>query len=109
VFRHTLARPALYRGGVHLTGLDLSWPSGHALRCGLVAAALAAAWPRLRVPLAIWLAAAVALLELAGFHTPTDVAGGLLLAVVAAGAAVEASGLLRRRRAAALGGTGPTA
>ena len=99
MFRHVLTRPALHRNGLHLTGLDMSWPSGHALRCALVAAALAAAWPRLRVPLAIWLAAVVVLLELAGFHTPTDVAGGLLLATAAAAGAVavERSGLLRRR------------
>src|SRR5205823_1067971 len=45
------------------------------------------------------LAAAVVLLELAGFHTPTDLAGGLLLATAAVtGAlALERSGLLRRR------------
>ena len=97
-FRHALSRPALYRHGVHLVGFDMSWPSGHALRSALVAAALAAAWPRLRVPLAIWLAAVVVLLELAGFHTPTDIAGGLLLAAVAAVGAIEIerSGLLRR-------------
>jgi membrane-associated phospholipid phosphatase len=101
VFRHTLTREPLYRHGVHLTGFDSSWPSGHALRCALVAAALATAWPRLRVPLGIWLAAAVVLLEVAGFHTPTDLAGGLLLATAAAAGAVglERSGLLRRRAA----------
>ena len=99
VFRHTLTRSPLYRDGVHLVGFDMSWPSGHALRCALVAAALAAAWPRLRLPLVIWLVAAVALLELAGFHTPTDVVGGLLLATAAAAGAIELerSGLLRRR------------
>jgi membrane-associated phospholipid phosphatase len=99
VFRHTLTREPLYRDGVHLVGFDSSWPSGHALRCALVAAALAAAWPRLRVPLAIWLAAVVVLLELAGFHTPTDLVGGLLLATAAAAGAValEGSGFLRRR------------
>jgi membrane-associated phospholipid phosphatase len=101
VFRHALTRPALYRDGVHLVAFDTSWPSGHALRCALVAAAVGAAWPRLRILLAIWLAAAVVLLELAGFHTPTDIVGGLLLAVVAAAGAVELdrSGLLRRRAA----------
>jgi len=101
VFRHALTRPALYRGGVHLVAFDTSWPSGHALRCALVAAALAAASPRLRILLGIWLAAVVVLLELAGFHTPTDIAGGLLLAVVAAAGAVELerSGFLRRRAA----------
>jgi membrane-associated phospholipid phosphatase len=101
VLRHTLTRQPLYRHGVHVVGFDSSWPSGHALRCALVAAALAAAWPRLRVPLAIWLAVVVVLLELAGFHTPTDLLGGLLLATAAVSAAValEESGKLRRRAA----------
>jgi membrane-associated phospholipid phosphatase len=101
VFRHTLTRPALYRDGVHIVAFDSSWPSGHALRCTIVAAALATAWPRLRPPLAVWLVAVLVLLVLAGFHTPTDVAGGLLLATVAlAGAALLwRSGLLGRRAA----------
>jgi membrane-associated phospholipid phosphatase len=107
VFRHTLTRPALYRDGVHLVAFDSSWPSGHALRCLIVAAALATAWPRLRVPLAVWLAAVVVLLELAGFHTPTDIAGGLLLATVALAVAVatERSGRLGRRWTALRRGT----
>ena len=101
VFRHTLTRPALYRDGVHIVAFDSSWPSGHALRFTIVVAALATAWPRLRLPLCLWLAAAVVLLELAGFHTPTDIAGGLLLATVAlAGAALfSRSGFLGRRAA----------
>lgn len=96
--RHVLTRPPVYRHGVHVTGFDASWPSGHALRCAIVACALGAAWPRLRIVLAAWLTAAVVLLELAGFHTPTDVLGGLLLAVVVACGAfeLERSGLLRR-------------
>ena len=85
--RHVLTRPALYRGGVHVTAFDSSWPSGHALRCTLVAVVLAAAWPRLRWAFGAWLVASVALLELAGSHTPTDLAGGLLLALLACGAA----------------------
>jgi membrane-associated phospholipid phosphatase len=95
--RHVLTRPALYRGGVHLTSFDSSWPSGHALRCALVAVALAAAWPRAKTALAVWLAVSVVLLELAGAHTPTDVAGGLLLALVACGA-VGAAGAARALR-----------
>jgi membrane-associated phospholipid phosphatase len=97
--RHTLVRPRLYEHGVHLVGFDMPWPSGHTLRCALVACALGAAWPRLRVALGIWLLTAVALLELAGFHTVTDVVGGLLLATAAAASAVELerSGFLRRR------------
>jgi membrane-associated phospholipid phosphatase len=99
VFRHTLTRPALYQHGVHLVAFDDSWPSGHTLRAGIAAAALAVAWPRLRPLLALWLVAVMVLLELAGFHTPTDILGGLLLATVAATAAIEfeRSGLLRRR------------
>lgn len=108
LFRHALAREPLYRDGVHLVGFDMSWPSGHALRCALVAAAFAAAWPRLRAPLVVWLAAAVLLLELAGLHTPTDVLGGLLLATaaVAGAVALEESGFLRRRARLRGAGTG---
>lgn len=107
--RHALTRPPLYRGGVHLVAFDASWPSGHALRCSIVAAALAAAWPRLRVPLGIWLTSAVVLLELAGFHAPTDIVGGLLLAALAVAALVEVerSGLLDGR--AGLRGARPRA
>jgi membrane-associated phospholipid phosphatase len=91
--RHLLTRPALFRGGVHVTAFDSSWPSGHALRCAIVAAAIAAAWPRARVAAAAWLVASVLLLELAGFHTPTDVLGGLLLAGVAVRGVVAARAL----------------
>jgi len=109
VCRHVLERPPLVRNGVHVAAFDASWPSGHALRCALVAGALAAAWPRLRPPLAAWLAAACALLELAGFHTPTDVAGGLLLAALAAAGALGSAGLLRRRAALRGARAGPAA
>lgn len=85
--RHVLTRPALTRGGVHVVAFDSSWPSGHALRCAIVAVVLAAAWPRARTALVAWLVASAVLLELAGFHTPTDVAGGLLLALLGAAAA----------------------
>ena len=93
VVRHILTRPALYRAGVHVAAFDSSWPSGHALRCALVAVVVAAAWPRFRAVLAAWLVAAVVLLLLAGAHTPTDLAGGLLLALLARGAALRSSRL----------------
>ena len=99
VFRHTLTRPPLYRDDVHIVAFDDSWPSGHTLRAGVAAGALAVAWPRLRPLLALWLVAVMVLLVLAGFHAPTDILGGLLLAIVAAAAAIECerSGFLRRR------------
>jgi membrane-associated phospholipid phosphatase len=107
--KHVLTRPPLHRNGVHVIAFDSSWPSGHVLRCAVVACALAAAWPRFRGVLGVWLTAAAVLLELAGAHTPTDLIGGLLLAAVAAvGAAeLERSGLLGRR--AALRRPGPRA
>jgi membrane-associated phospholipid phosphatase len=97
ICRHVLTRPALYRGGIHVSSFDVSWPSGHVLRSALVAAVLAAAWPRLRWWLAAWLVAVAVLLELAGAHTPTDVAGGLLLALLALLAAGAARAALRER------------
>jgi membrane-associated phospholipid phosphatase len=108
VCKHALVRPALVRDGVHAVAYDASWPSGHTLRAAIVAGALAAAWPRARPWLAIWLATAVALLVAAGFHTPTDVAGGLLLAALLALGVreLERSGLLPRRAALRAGGAG---
>jgi membrane-associated phospholipid phosphatase len=101
VCKETLVRPALYRHGVHVVGFDSSWPSGHTLRCALVAAAIGTLWPRARPLLALWVAACVALLVAAGDHTPSDVAGGLLLAALLALGVreLERSGLLRRRAA----------
>jgi membrane-associated phospholipid phosphatase len=106
VCKQALVRPPLERAGVQLAGFDSSWPSGHALRAALLAATLAAAWPRLRPLLAVWLAVAVALLEVSGAHVPSDLLGGLLLAVfLAAGARLaERSALLRGGRARRAGG-----
>lgn len=97
VLRHTVTRPALYIGGVHVTAFDSSWPSGHALRCAIVAVVLAITWPRARTALAVWLIASAVLLVIAGFHTPTDVAGGLLLALLACGAGAGAARARRLR------------
>lgn len=78
-----LTRPPLLLrtdlGYVHVAGFDSSYPSGHADRAFLLAAFAAALWPRVRVACATWLGAVAVLLVLGGFHTPTDVAGGLLL------------------------------
>lgn len=90
LFKHTLTRPALYDHALHITGFDTSFPSGHTLRTVLVAAVL----PR---PLGVvWAVASIVLLQLAGWHTPTDIAGGLLLALGLLGA----RGALRGRRLA---------
>ncbi|HET7572354.1 MAG TPA: phosphatase PAP2 family protein [Gaiellaceae bacterium] len=101
VCKEALVRPALYRDGLHVVAFDDSWPSGHTLRCALVAGALATLLPRARPLLAVWLAAALVLLVALGAHTPSDLAGGLLLAALLglAGRELERSGLLRRRAA----------
>jgi len=94
--KHVLVRPALYDGTFHVAAFDSSFPSGHALRAVLVGFAVATVWPRTR-PLAVaWVVASVVLLQLAGWHTPTDLVGGLLLGGLAV------LGLLGLRAAGAL-------
>lgn len=89
--KSTLTRPALYHDGLHLRAFDSSYPSGHTIRAVLLAAMVPAARP--------WAVAAIVLLEVGGFHVPTDIAGGLLLSL----ALLAARGRLARsgRRAAA--------
>lgn len=96
VCKELIARPALYHGTVHLAAFDSSFPSGHTLRTILVAAAV---WPLLRGVAVAWAAASIVLLQLAGWHTPTDVAGGVVLGLLALLGA-RGAGALRARRLA---------
>ena len=97
VCKETLTRPTLYDGSFPIKSLDSSYPSGHALRTAIVAAAVAWTWPRAR-PLAVaWAIASIVLLELAGWHTPTDLAGGVLLGALALLGAGAAGALGRGR------------
>jgi membrane-associated phospholipid phosphatase len=95
-----LTRPALYQGSLHITGFDSSFPSGHVLRTVIVAAAVAWSWPRARFVALAWVVASVVLIQLAGWHTPTDIAGGVLLAALALLGARAAGALSRGRLAA---------
>jgi membrane-associated phospholipid phosphatase len=98
--KHVLVRPALHDGSFHIAAFDSSFPSGHALRAVLVAFAIARSWPRVR-PLAVaWVVASVVLLQLAGWHTPSDLAGGLLLGGLAVLSllGLRAAGAFRARR-----------
>jgi membrane-associated phospholipid phosphatase len=79
--KSSLARPLLHAHGHALVAFESSYPSGHALRSVLLAAAAAAVWPAARRWVALWAAATLMLLELDGFHVPSDIAGGLLLAL----------------------------
>jgi len=89
-----LTRPELHHGARHIVAFDDSFPSGHALRAVVVAGALVSPWA------AAWAIAAIALLQLAGWHTPTDIAGGLLLGASALLARGRAARALRGRRLA---------
>jgi membrane-associated phospholipid phosphatase len=96
VCKELLVRPRLHQGSFHIVAFNSSFPSGHTLRTVIVAAAVAWAWPRLRAAAVVWAVAGIVLLELAGWHTPTDVLGGLLLGLLALLGA-RAAGALRAR------------
>jgi membrane-associated phospholipid phosphatase len=85
--KHALSRSLLSAraGGrhVHAVGFEHSFPSGHAARALVVAAMCAFALPRLRPAAIAWAALTLPALEIAGFHTPTDIVGGALLAACA--------------------------
>jgi membrane-associated phospholipid phosphatase len=83
ICKEVLTKPALYDGSFHIAAFDTSFPSGHTLRTVLVAAAVAWRWPRLRALAIVWAICSLTLVLLAGWHTPTDIAGGLLLAALA--------------------------
>jgi membrane-associated phospholipid phosphatase len=98
--KEVLTRPALYDGSFHITAFDSSFPSGHALRTLIVAAAVGWRWPRARPIAVVWAIASLVLIQVAGWHTPTDIAGGVLLAALALLGARGAGALGRRRLAA---------
>ena len=81
-------RPALFLlvtpgNREHISGFDSSYPSGHEAR-GLMLAFLAGIlWPRLRPVLAAWLVAGTVMLEVGGYHTPSDLIGGGALGAAA--------------------------
>jgi membrane-associated phospholipid phosphatase len=85
----TLTRPELFHHGLHLVAFDNSYPSGHTLR----AVILAAAWR----PARPWAVAAIVMLEVGGFHVPTDIVGGLLLAALLLGLRLRLRLLALRR------------
>ena len=74
-----LERPALTSHGVHVASFDHSYPSGHALRAAIVAAAVTWTWRR-AWPALVWALGVPFALVAIGAHTPSDVVGGLLAA-----------------------------
>ncbi|HZR94068.1 MAG TPA: phosphatase PAP2 family protein [Gaiellaceae bacterium] len=98
LLKELLVRPALHHGPLHVVAFDSSFPSGHALRAVLLAIAFR---PLLHDLAVAWAVAVLVLILLAGWHTPTDVAGGILLGLAGGGAAaaLRARGLARPARA----------
>ena len=86
-----LDRPLLHAPHQRLYAFQSSWPSGHTLRTVLVAAIVAFVWHSAARWVVDWAAASLVLLEIDGFHVPTDIAGGLLLALLAADLARRAA------------------
>jgi membrane-associated phospholipid phosphatase len=83
--KSTITRPALHvrsgRALIHVVPFDTSFPSGHEIRAVVLVACLVACFPRLW-PIGIaWLYAVTVMLVVGGWHTPSDVLGGLLVAV----------------------------
>ena len=91
--KHVLDRPALHHGTERVTAFDNSFPSGHAFRTVLIAVAFASPWS------AAWAVATLVLIQFAGWHTPSDILGGVLLGLLAllGGRALRGRRLLRRR------------
>jgi membrane-associated phospholipid phosphatase len=91
--KEVLTRPGLEHGARHVVAFDDSFPSGHALRTVIVAGAFASPWAT------AWAVVAILLIQLAGWHTPTDIAGGVLLGLLALlGARALRGRRLARRR-----------
>lgn len=102
--KSTIARPALYRHvagrALHIVAFDDSFPSGHTIRSIVLAALVAWIWPRARPWAALAALAVAAMLEVGGYHTPSDIAGGALLAgalVLAASASASRAAVARVR------------
>jgi hypothetical protein len=63
---------------MHVVSFDTSFPSGHEIRTVLLVSFLIACAPKLWPVGLAWLAAVTVMLVLGGWHTPSDVLGGLL-------------------------------
>jgi membrane-associated phospholipid phosphatase len=97
--KELITRPALYvhRAGasVHVRPFDSSFPSGHEIRAVLLVACLATCIPKVRLVGVAWLVVVSMLLVVGGWHTPADVAGGLLTAT--GGCLLACNGILGGR------------
>jgi membrane-associated phospholipid phosphatase len=66
----------------HITAFDNSFPSGHMMRCLIVAFAIALLWARSRNWAILWVVLVAPALVISGAHTVTDVVGGALVGLI---------------------------
>jgi membrane-associated phospholipid phosphatase len=102
VSKHELVRPGLDAEGpagvaARILPFDQSYPSGHTLRAAMIAAAVAALWPHVGRWVWVWALSVPPLLVVGGWHTPTDVIGGVLIAGVFIAAAFWVAPVLDAR------------
>jgi membrane-associated phospholipid phosphatase len=98
----SISRPALFahtgQSRIHVRSFDGSFPSGHEIRAVLLAVCLVACFRKLW-PLGLtWLGAVTVMLVVGGWHTPSDVAGGLLVSASVCVACISLVGSDRFRR-----------
>jgi undecaprenyl-diphosphatase len=102
-----LERPALFKtvdgARLHVTVFDQSFPSGHMMRCTIVAAAIVLVWRRAAGPVLAWALLVPVCLVLTAAHAPSDVAGGALLGGMMTLLALAIGDSIDRSRATALG------
>jgi membrane-associated phospholipid phosphatase len=86
VGKSTVRRPPLYGhlGGldIHIRAFDDSYPSGHTIRCLVVAYSIVLLWPRSLPWVAAWVAFVPVALVLEGAHTITDVIAGAMIGAI---------------------------
>jgi hypothetical protein len=86
VGKEMITRPALYgtaRGvRLHVSAFDQAFPSGHMLRCAIVAGAIVFVWRRALRAVLFWALLVPVCLVLTSAHTPSDLVGGALLGLM---------------------------
>lgn len=63
----------------HIRAFYSSFPSGHATRAVILVVAARLVWPAASLVAVPWLVGTLILLEVAGFHTPSDIVGGAIV------------------------------
>ncbi len=86
VGKELITRPALYGTAhgarLHVAAFDQAFPSGHMVRCAIVAGAVLFVWRQALRAVLFWAALVPVCLVLTSAHTPSDIVGGGLLGLI---------------------------